>query len=93
MCKLKHKRYKKFIKDVVIGTIERKELIQDLIDKELKEDINWKNTKTTQELNKDFFKWRMNFIKEGSFITVKWGLNLKWDFYQTGESVNLGFIF
>tara|TARA_Y100000590_G_scaffold429820_1_gene542781 strand:- start:504 stop:908 length:405 start_codon:yes stop_codon:yes gene_type:complete len=33
-------RYKKFIKDVVKGTIERKELIQELIDKELKEDIN-----------------------------------------------------
>ena len=37
-------RYKKFIKDVVNGTIERKELIQDLIDKELKNDIN--NNKT-----------------------------------------------
>ena len=33
-------RYKKFIKDVVNGTIERKELIQNLMDKELKEDIN-----------------------------------------------------
>ena len=33
-------RYKKFIKDVVNGTIERKELIQNLIDKELKNDIN-----------------------------------------------------
>ena len=33
-------RYKKFIKDVVMGAIERKELIQDLIDKELKNDIN-----------------------------------------------------
>ena len=33
-------RYKKFIKDVVTGTIERKELIQELIDKELKSDIN-----------------------------------------------------
>jgi N utilization substance protein B len=33
-------RYKKFIKDVVIGTIERKELIQDLLDKELKKNIN-----------------------------------------------------
>ena len=33
-------RYKKFIKDVVNGTIERKELIQDLIDKELKNSIN-----------------------------------------------------
>ena len=33
-------RYKKFIKDVVNGTIERQELIQDLIDKELKNDIN-----------------------------------------------------
>ena len=33
-------RYKKFIKDVVKGTIERKELIQKLIDKELKNDIN-----------------------------------------------------
>ena len=37
-------RYKKFIKDVVYGTIERKELIQNLIDKELKEDINENKT-------------------------------------------------
>ena len=37
-------RYKKFIKDVVIGTIERKELIQNLIDKELKDDINENKT-------------------------------------------------
>ena len=37
-------RYKKFIKDVVNGTIERKELIQDLIDKELKDDINENKT-------------------------------------------------
>jgi len=37
-------RYKKFIKDVVHGTIERKELIQNLMDKELKEDINVNKT-------------------------------------------------
>jgi len=37
-------RYKKFIKDVVNGTIERKELIQDIMDKELKEDINLNRT-------------------------------------------------
>ena len=37
-------RYKKFIKDVVNGTIERKELIQNLMDKELKDDINEKKT-------------------------------------------------
>ena len=37
-------RYKKFIKDVVKGTIERKELIQNLIDKELKSDINENKT-------------------------------------------------
>ena len=37
-------RYKKFIKDVVYGTIERKELIQNLIDKELKDDINENKT-------------------------------------------------
>ena len=37
-------RYKKFIKDVVKGTIERKELIQDLIDKELKQDVNENKT-------------------------------------------------
>lgn len=37
-------RYKKFIKDIVNGTIERKELIQNLIDKELKDSIN--NNKT-----------------------------------------------
>ena len=33
-------RYRKFIKDVVAGTIEREELIQDLIDNKLKEHIN-----------------------------------------------------
>ena len=37
-------RYKKFIKDVVYGTIERKELIQILMDKELKNDINENKT-------------------------------------------------
>jgi N utilization substance protein B len=37
-------RYKKFIKEVVNGTIEREELIQDLIDKELKKDINKNKT-------------------------------------------------
>ena len=37
-------RYKKFIKDVVNGTIERMELIQDLINKELKNDINQNKT-------------------------------------------------
>ena len=33
-------RYKKFIKDVVNGSIERKELINEFISKELKNDIN-----------------------------------------------------
>ena len=37
-------RYKKFIKDVVNGTIERKELIQDLMNRELKDDINENKT-------------------------------------------------
>ena len=37
-------RYKKFIKDVVVGTIERKELIQNFMDKELNEDINENKT-------------------------------------------------
>ena len=37
-------RYKKFIKDVVKGTIGRKELIQDLMKKELKDDINENKT-------------------------------------------------
>jgi len=37
-------RYKKFIKDIVKGTIERKELIQNLIDTELKDDINESKT-------------------------------------------------
>ncbi len=39
----KHK-YKKFIKDVVNGTIERKEYIQDFMYKELKDDINENKT-------------------------------------------------
>ena len=37
-------RYKKFIKNVVNGTIERKELIQDLMNRELKDDINENKT-------------------------------------------------
>ena len=37
-------RFKKFIKDVVNGTIERKDLIQNLMDKELKDDINENKT-------------------------------------------------
>ena len=43
-------RYKKFIKDVVNGTIERKELIQNLIDKELKEDISENKTELMLKL-------------------------------------------
>ena len=43
-------RYKKFIKDVVNGTIERKELIQDLMDRELKEDINENKTEIILKL-------------------------------------------
>ena len=43
-------RYKKFIKDVVKGTIERKEIIQSLIDKELKDDINENKTELMVKL-------------------------------------------
>ena len=37
-------RYKKFIKDVDNGTIERKEIIENLMEKELKNDINVNKT-------------------------------------------------
>ena len=37
-------RYKKFIKDIVKGTIERKELIQTFINEKLKENININKT-------------------------------------------------
>ena len=40
----KKHRFKKFIKDVVNGTIERNELIEELITKHLKEDINLNRT-------------------------------------------------
>ena len=43
-------RYKKFIKDVVNGAIERKELIQNLIDRELKNDINENKTEIIVKL-------------------------------------------
>ena len=43
-------RYKKFIKDVVIGTIERKELIQNLIDNELRKYINENKTELLVKL-------------------------------------------
>ena len=41
---LKKLYYKKFIKDVTEGTIERKELIEETIEKFLKDDINLKRT-------------------------------------------------
>tara|TARA_B110001452_G_scaffold9676_1_gene8257 strand:+ start:114 stop:503 length:390 start_codon:yes stop_codon:yes gene_type:complete len=37
-------RYKKFIKDVVSGTLERRELIEERISKDLSEDINLART-------------------------------------------------
>ena len=37
-------RYKKFIKDVVLGTLERKELIEEAIQLRLGEDISFKKT-------------------------------------------------
>tara|TARA_B100001559_G_C16106986_1_gene442080 strand:- start:88 stop:483 length:396 start_codon:yes stop_codon:yes gene_type:complete len=43
-------RYKKFIKDVVNGTIERKDLIQNLMDKELKDNINDNKTELMTKL-------------------------------------------
>ena len=43
-------RYKKFIKDVVNGTVERKELIQNLMDNELKDDINENKTELMVKL-------------------------------------------
>ena len=40
----KKNRFKKFIKDVVNGTIERNELIEEQVKKHLKEDINLNST-------------------------------------------------
>ena len=55
-------RYKKFIKDVVNGSIERKELIQNLMDNELKEDIN--DNKTELMIKKSFITLiKFSFLK------------------------------
>ena len=40
----KKHRFKKFIKDIVLGTLERKDLIEETIDQYLKKDINLKRT-------------------------------------------------
>ena len=37
-------RYKKFIKDVVLGTLERKELIEETIEQHLNDDLSSKRT-------------------------------------------------
>ena len=37
-------QYRKFIKDIVTGTLERSELIEEMIKKHLKDDINLKKT-------------------------------------------------
>ena len=43
-------QFKKFIKDVVNGTIERRDLIEDFIKKELKDDINENKTELILKL-------------------------------------------
>ena len=43
-------RYKTFIKDVVNGTIERKDLINELIEKELKEYVNKNKTEIIMQV-------------------------------------------
>jgi transcription antitermination protein NusB len=43
-------RYKKFIKDVVNGTIERDEIIQNLLEKDFKDDINKNKTELLVKL-------------------------------------------
>tara|TARA_B100000029_G_C17228892_1_gene834586 strand:+ start:32 stop:433 length:402 start_codon:yes stop_codon:yes gene_type:complete len=43
-------RYKKFIKDVVNGSIERRELIEEVMNKELSEDINDNKTQLILKL-------------------------------------------
>ena len=43
-------RYKKFIKDIVTGTIERMDLIEDVMNKELKNDINNNKTELIMKL-------------------------------------------
>ena len=43
-------RYKKFIKYIVTGTIERKDLIQEVMNKELKQDINENKTEILLKL-------------------------------------------
>jgi transcription antitermination protein NusB len=43
-------RYKKFIKDVVNGTIERKNIIEELIDEKLKDNINNQKTDLVSKL-------------------------------------------
>jgi len=43
-------RYKKFIKDIVSGTIERMELIEDMIKNEMRNDINENKTEILLKL-------------------------------------------
>ena len=43
-------RYKKFIKDVVVGTIERSNVIQEFIDKEVSKNINENKTELLLKL-------------------------------------------
>tara|TARA_B110000438_G_C15819224_1_gene653487 strand:+ start:2611 stop:3003 length:393 start_codon:yes stop_codon:yes gene_type:complete len=43
-------RYKKFIKDIVNGSIEREELIQNLLEKHFKDDINENKTELLVKL-------------------------------------------
>ena len=78
-------RYKKFIKDVVIGTIERKELIQSFIDKELEKDINEKKTELMIKLMIMAAVYEFMF-KHNTPIKVIIGEYLKVSDFFVGES-------
>ena len=59
-------RFKKFIKDVVYGTIERKEIIENFINNELKNDIN--DNKTELIIKLMLMEYRLRIWIRGNHL-------------------------
>jgi hypothetical protein len=53
--------------------------------------LNNKHTKSLSEFNKNIFKWKMSFISHWSVISTK--EKLVWDYYNSNNSYNFGYIF
>jgi len=88
------KELKKQWKIYILNNFKPKNEEIELIDTEKSFiEINFKNAKTIQEWNKQYFKGNLNFIKAGSVLVLKEKKDLIGDYYVSWNSYNFGYLF